>query len=114
MGAPAYGKGTIYAALFDNGLVKIGLTRKPENRSRTLAAQGPAKLLHFVTTDVDRQLFQHERELHNLFKEKRVRGEFFEFEISDWVKFFTYWGNLNFANVNCSCKLVINSFIFIV
>jgi hypothetical protein len=97
MGVLAYGRGDIYAALFDNDFVKIGITRDSDKRQRTLAAQGPASMLLWVVTEVPDGLTVHERTLHEMFKDKRAKGEYFRFAFEDWIELFTYFGNLEHA-----------------
>ena len=97
MGIMAYGKGDIYAALFDNDFVKIGITRDSNKRQKTLAAQGPASMLLWVVTEVPNGLTMHEGTLHEMFKDKRAKGEYFKFSYDDWVTLFTYFGNIESA-----------------
>lgn len=90
--------GIIYAALFDNGLVKIGCTRNEKKRMATLAAAGPHKLLRFISAvSQDHNLRRDEASFHELFADKRVRGEWFAFDFVDWLEWFSQWGAVEWA-----------------
>jgi len=59
------------------GLVKIGKSINPENRERTLQSEKPTiKMIHYFDNDI-------ERELHNKFRDKRVRGEWFRLDMNE-------------------------------
>jgi Meiotically up-regulated gene 113 len=54
--------------------VKIGFSRDPEKREKTLQSEKPTtKLLHVFKEN-------HERHLHKIFADRRVRGEWFSLE----------------------------------
>lgn len=55
-----------------NGLYKIGYSTNPKDREATLQAEEPEIQLIKVFED------NHESELHNKYREQRVRGEWFE------------------------------------
>lgn len=63
--------------------VKIGFSISPDKRERTLQSEKPTiKLLHIFSEN-------HERHLHNKYKQKRVRGEWFnltEKEVNHIIK----------------------------
>jgi len=57
-----------------NGAFKIGRSKTPGIRERTLQAEAPEILLRFSIPAEER----HERDLHTLFQNRRVRGEWFQ------------------------------------
>ncbi len=93
--------GVIYAALFDNGLVKIGCTRNESKRMAILASAGPHKLLRWYSAvSTHYNLRVEEQSFHKLFESKRVHGEYFEFDFSDWLEWFSQWNSIEFAQNN--------------
>jgi len=63
----------------NNGFYKIGHSNNPEYREYTLSAQEPEiKTLHYF-----KGLKKIESKLHQLFSEKRVRGEWFSLNQND-------------------------------
>jgi len=61
-----------YLMIDGRGMVKIGRSNMPLKRERTLQSQEPeTKLIHIFPDDI-------EKELHEKYKDKRVRGEWFE------------------------------------
>lgn len=69
----------------DSGLsgLKIGYSKKPEAREKTLRLEQPnIKILFSV-----RGTFAYERMLHTYFKEKRIRGEWFDITPDEVIKF---------------------------
>lgn len=76
----------IYLMRHVNGLTKIGASRKPKAREKTLQAEDP-RLEMFYVAKADRWL---EGRLHRVFDELRVRGEWFRLDDHhiDWIKFF--------------------------
>ena len=97
MGAVGIGTGFVYAALFEEGYVKIGITRNIEKRMQTLGTQTPHALLRCVYVETSPFLRRTEIELHDLFQDKRVNGEYFLFNWMDWLEWFHYWDNLEYA-----------------
>ena len=74
-------KGCVYLMVNDrNGYTKIGFTTKtPEYRESTLQSQEPeVRLINSFKGTMD-----DEQDLHTIFGEKRVRGEWFELDSSD-------------------------------
>ncbi len=72
----------IYVYLMEdlrNGLFKIGQSQTPEKREKTLQSEVPETALRFYIPAHDTA----EKELHELFAEKRVRGEWFGFNPDD-------------------------------
>ncbi len=75
------------------GYTKIGRSVKPEFREKTLLAQAPTVTLVGYWTKCQKS---HESELHQLFADKRVRGEWFNLLDADYViiqEFFQERGN---------------------
>ncbi len=62
-----------------NGFVKIGFSKKPRHRERTLQAEDPdtEMLFAFVAS------FHDEEKVHEKFAGKRVRGEWFNLDEAD-------------------------------
>jgi hypothetical protein len=75
----------IYLMRHRNGLVKIGRSRNPVAREKTLQAEDP-RLEMFFYGNGDKHI---ERRLHRIFHELRVRGEWFKLERRhvDWITF---------------------------
>ncbi len=70
----------LYVMLDRNtGLYKIGRSKNPMSRERTLQSEKPVidMVFNFSATNKD------EKKLHNLFLEKRVRGEWFSLSNED-------------------------------
>jgi len=64
------------------GYFKIGRSKRPFNREKTLQSQNPGYyILYFWPREK-----QVETELHEIFKSKRVRGEWFMLSINDLYK----------------------------
>lgn len=59
------------------GFYKIGKSKQPKFRERTLQAEVPCiKLIHVFEQDM-------EKELHHQFSDKRLRGEWFQLDSDD-------------------------------
>lgn len=65
-----------------NGLFKIGYSKNPTHRERTLQSAEPEIIL-LQCWEGDKKM---EKELHKCFRMKRVRGEWFELNIIDLLK----------------------------
>ena len=82
-----------------NGLFKIGQSQTPEKRESTLQSEVPETTLRFYITAHDTA----EKELHELFAKKRVRGEWFGLAPEDLlsvIEFLKQHGDLNRASVD--------------
>ena len=68
--------------MFDKntGFYKIGESLTPNHREKTLQSEKPTIEIIFVSKLTEKN---KERELHKLFKQKRVRGEWFILESQD-------------------------------
>ncbi len=89
----------------DRGFVKIGQANDPCLRLKQLQTSNPDKLELVATIDD-----MSEKELHELFKDKRHRGEWFLYD-STIIKFLVdgrhildYGVDLKFMCVNTNCK----------
>ena len=78
--APSY----VYFIVLDSKKVKIGFARDPRRRLKELKAGMPGKTVLYYATSGDRA---REVELHKLFFEERLSGEWFIFSrrIKDWI-----------------------------
>jgi hypothetical protein len=67
-----------------NGYYKIGRSKKPGYREKTLQAEEPEIVLEWKLEARP----EDEKHLHQMFAKKRIRGEWFELEIDDvrWIK----------------------------
>jgi hypothetical protein len=71
----------------NTGYYKIGRSVDPRARERTLQSEKPTiELLNVYDTKI-----KHERILHGMFKEKRIRGEWFDLSGSDVQSINTYF-----------------------
>jgi len=78
---PALYPGYVYV-VEGGGYYKIGLSNDVDRRLTQLAVQPPFELtvIHIIETD---DMFGLEAELHEVFTDKRVRGEWFELDEED-------------------------------
>ncbi len=65
-----------------NGLFKIGRSVTPEKRERTLQSEVPQVQMRFSIPGEEK----HERDLHDNFSAKRIRGEWFSLNADDLVR----------------------------
>lgn len=74
----------VYLMRHTNGLTKIGWSRNPEAREKTLQAEDP-RLEMIWHTSAKKEV---ERQLHDIFASVRVRGEWFKLEPHhiDWIQ----------------------------
>lgn len=70
------------------GYYKIGVSKTPQNRERTLQSQKPDIFMIFNKEFEKKVAYKYERRLHNFFKSKRIRGEWFELDKADLNNFF--------------------------
>ena len=75
----------LYLFRHDNGLTKIGFSKNPEKREKTIQAEDPR--VHMLATRKGK--LSQEARLHKIFAEKRVRGEWFDLNENDidWLFF---------------------------
>lgn len=71
--------GYVYAIKHPDGYMKIGRSGSPEERCRTLQAGSPYDLWVAAKVPVHDPA-RVEAEIHSYFEEKRVRGEWFDFD----------------------------------
>lgn len=69
-----------------NGLVKIGRSINPSTREKTLQGEAP-KTEIIALWNAPRKV---EKELHQLFENKRIRGEWFDLDLTDLYKIKDY------------------------
>lgn len=73
----------IYVMIDKNtGYYKIGRSVNPKHRERTLQSEKPTIEMLFNY----KAIISHEKELHNMFKDKRIRGEWFDLSGSDIIE----------------------------
>ena len=66
------------------GVVKIGKTNNLQQREGTLQCEKPTiELYKYILLDGERSAFDLERKLHSIYKNNRVRGEWFRMEEND-------------------------------
>jgi hypothetical protein len=75
----------VYLMRHANGLTKIGLSKYPQARERTLQAEDPRLHMIFYTAGTK----ETESRLHSIFHSARVRGEWFDLQEHhvDWIVF---------------------------
>jgi len=79
-------KQSTYLMIDGNGYYKIGKSFSPEVRESTLQSENPTiELLAFVGKDI-------ESELHDTYKEKRKRGEWFDLTKNDFKHIVSFYG----------------------
>lgn len=68
----------IYAAEFDSSITKIGISKDVESRLKTLMNQSGRQLTQYIKIKVDDgSHFKIEKKLHDIFKNFRLNGEYF-------------------------------------
>jgi hypothetical protein len=70
------------------GFYKIGVSKKPHRREKTLQSQKPDIEMLYNTQFTKKRAFSIEQKLHRLFDNKRVRGEWFSLTDEDLNKIF--------------------------
>lgn len=77
--------GFVYLLIGDNGNYKIGASRNPKRRCQELRLSSCENhnIIHTIQTD---DMFKLEKELHNIFNDKRNHSEWFKLDKND-VKF---------------------------
>jgi hypothetical protein len=73
-----------------NGFYKIGISHNPTTREKTLQSEEPEIELLFYS----KGSYKHEKQLHQTFIEKRVRGEWFSLDDNDIENIKSYLGSL--------------------
>jgi len=85
-----------------NGRYKIGMSKKPEYRERTLQSEKPEITLicskMYSSRDEARKI---EKELHQRFKNNRIRGEWFNLSYLDG-------GILSIVSLSCSTAMEVS------
>jgi len=78
------------------GYYKIGVSKTPIIRERTLQSQKPDIELLFIEQFSKKEAYKFEKKLHNYFKKKRLRGEWFslsEKDVDIFLKQIEDWKN---------------------
>jgi hypothetical protein len=85
----------VYLISHKNGLTKIGRSKNPSIREKTLQAEDP--MLKMIFT-IEAELHIESR-LHDIFCDKRVRGEWFDLDERsiDWIIFFLSKGQVLYS-----------------
>jgi len=79
--------GYVYLIFAANGLTKIGKSRTPDTRIQNIVAGSPIELYPLIAFPYQ-QGHNLERELHDIFAGKRVRGEWFNLQPDDFETLF--------------------------
>ena len=87
----------LYLFRHQNGLTKIGYSKDPHRREKTIQAEDPR--IHMLATRPGTS--DQERRLHKIFAEKRVRGEWFDLNENDVDRLFWICG-FNHAEGYCN------------
>lgn len=72
----------LYLMLAENGLVKIGIATHPQKRLGVINVASPIEV-KLLDSFPDTSAFDSEQELHAMFKNKRVRGEWYSLAEED-------------------------------
>jgi hypothetical protein len=78
----------LYLFRHQNGLTKIGYSKDPHRREKTIQAEDPR--VHMLATRPGSS--DQERRLHKIFADKRVRGEWFDLNETDVERLFWICG----------------------
>lgn len=76
----------VYIAEFEDGTVKIGVSKNPEARINTLSNQKGCHVKRYAISEMTTNAFQVEHKLHEQFKLSRIKGEYFNLDYLDAVK----------------------------
>lgn len=82
-----------YLMINSDGHVKIGKSSTPEKREKTLQSQQPCINLYAVGT------LNVEKELHEKFKDKRIRGEWFDLNLDEIKSIIEEYGFIEIKDV---------------
>jgi Meiotically up-regulated gene 113 len=77
----------------DTGYIKIGTSRNPRHREKTLHSQEP-KIFIIAKWRCEKKV---EKELHEKFKAKRIRGEWFNLQLIDLKRIQEFMATYNFS-----------------
>jgi len=76
--------GFCYIIQFSMGICKIGMSKNPVERIKQLSNGGITALNHHIS-DRCSNYRQIESEMHEIFKDKRINGEYFEIKFEDAI-----------------------------
>jgi len=91
-------KSYVYLMSHKNGLTKIGRSKNPSIRERTLQAEDPMlEMIFSIEAESD-----VESKLHRIFDDKRVRGEWFDLDerCIDFIILFLSKGKSSYSKIN--------------
>lgn len=73
----------VYAIHFDDGSVKIGVSKEPKKRINTLSHASGKRVVESWFSDPLENAFDVEHKVHKRFYEKRLEGEYFRISYAD-------------------------------
>lgn len=73
----------VYAILFDDESVKIGVSKDPKKRINTISHASGKKIVKSWFSDLLENAFDVEHKVHKRFSEKRLKGEYFRISYTD-------------------------------
>jgi len=76
----------LYVVLSGNGLYKIGKSQDPKTRFRQINSGSPVECYFVYHEKYDEDVKDLEKEYHNMFADKRIRGEWFDLTEDDLHK----------------------------
>jgi hypothetical protein len=76
-------KKCLYAFKLSDGSVKIGVSKNPEQRIKTLSKQSGKKITAKWYSEPLENAFKIEKDLHRSFSKHRLEGEYFQIDFND-------------------------------
>lgn len=77
------GKKYLYVFKLSDGSVKIGVSKNPEQRIKTLSKQSGKKIATKWYSEPLENAFKIEKDLHKSFSKHRLEGEYFQIDFND-------------------------------
>lgn len=78
--------GYVYVLLTDNNIVKIGKTRKPYDRIKYIETVSGHNIVDWYISDMCGNYSELELEMHSMFNQFRIKGEWFRCDFNKVVK----------------------------
>lgn len=78
---------SIYIIKFTDGIIKIGVSKDPEKRIRTIERNSGRLTKNKYITEPINNSFQIENKLKNKFKENNIKGEFYNLDFDTVIYF---------------------------